>query len=340
MSTLTITHSPAEGTLLKGTSRGDGVNHILRSAPMQWRWSRTLGQFYAPHSRDRVVPNRHGIDATADALRAAGHAVELQLDGEDVRDVAEREQDRAERVANRVETLTDRSERRAREAAAARQARDQLTEHIPFGQPILRGHHSQRRAERDAERIHNLMGKAIAGDEASRHAADRADSAARVQENRATLSVTLRRIEKLEADERALERILDGHQRRFLDGSGDVLYVERNEPATGQRRADTTARLDDVRTQLQHWRAHVTTLQAQGEKVWCRADFAKGDWVLHRFGWSPVRRVNPKSLSVPNLHHPKLANDTIGYDRVVGRRAEADAADLIERFGADGYGPR
>ena len=53
------------------------------------------------------------------------------------------------------------AEKAEREAAARRQASSAITSRIPFGQPILRGHHSQRRHERDIERSHNHMIKSM-----------------------------------------------------------------------------------------------------------------------------------------------------------------------------------
>ena len=34
---IAITHTPTDGTVLKGSSRGDGTNHLLK--PLTWRWS-------------------------------------------------------------------------------------------------------------------------------------------------------------------------------------------------------------------------------------------------------------------------------------------------------------
>ena len=46
-----ITHTPAGGTILEGTTKGDGTNHILKTCG-PWRWSRNLGAWYIPRSRD------------------------------------------------------------------------------------------------------------------------------------------------------------------------------------------------------------------------------------------------------------------------------------------------
>ena len=38
---LTITHTPEAGTLIEGTSRGDGTAEILKASG--WRWGRSIG---------------------------------------------------------------------------------------------------------------------------------------------------------------------------------------------------------------------------------------------------------------------------------------------------------
>ncbi|HGF7522219.1 TPA: DUF3560 domain-containing protein [Vibrio cholerae] len=48
--------------------------------------------------------------------------------------------------------------------------------HIPFGQPILVGHHSEKRARRDAERIYNDMGKSVKASKKADYYERRAES--------------------------------------------------------------------------------------------------------------------------------------------------------------------
>jgi hypothetical protein len=60
--------------------------------------------------------------------------------------------ERREARAERLRQWAAKRETRAEQAAASV---DTLTSLIPLGQPILRGHHSQRRAERDRDRIVN-----------------------------------------------------------------------------------------------------------------------------------------------------------------------------------------
>ena len=64
--TLTIEHTEAEGTLLHGTSRGDGSAEVVKR--LGWRWGRSIGMWFVPRSRD-AAPKRPLIEQTADQLR-------------------------------------------------------------------------------------------------------------------------------------------------------------------------------------------------------------------------------------------------------------------------------
>lgn len=80
----------------------------------------------------------------------------------------ERQQAKAEYYAGQA-TKTEQA------ANAARDASHRLGDAIPFGQPILVGHHSEGRARRDHERINSLMGKSIELDEKATYYADKAE---------------------------------------------------------------------------------------------------------------------------------------------------------------------
>jgi hypothetical protein len=95
----------------------------------------------------------------------------------------------------------------------------------------------------------------------------------------------LRRIDKLEADRRRVRRSLD----RCIAGS-----------PVAEELAGQLAELDE---QLAHWRERIRQAEAEGFKVWSRADFQKGDFVRYRGTWYEVLRVNAKSLTIPHVHH-------------------------------------
>lgn len=67
----------------------------------------------------------------------------------------------AERQEARAERFTGYSGKRASESAQALDEVERLAAMIPPGQPILVGHHSERRARRDAQRIENGMKRAV-----------------------------------------------------------------------------------------------------------------------------------------------------------------------------------
>lgn len=58
-----------------------------------------------------------------------------------------------ERRGRRADRLRGWADSRDAKAAAARETADSIMDAIPMGQPVLRGHHSQRRHERDLDRL-------------------------------------------------------------------------------------------------------------------------------------------------------------------------------------------
>ncbi|MFC1502801.1 DUF3560 domain-containing protein [Pseudomonadota bacterium] len=78
----------------------------------------------------------------------------------------------------RLEAKKDRLEARAEKAVQQSnhyyQASKDRASMIPFGQPILVGHHSEKRARKDADRIFNDMGKSVAAAEKAQRLEDRA----------------------------------------------------------------------------------------------------------------------------------------------------------------------
>ena len=112
---IAITHTPTDGTILEGTTRGDGTNQLLK--PLTWRWSRRLAVWYLPASRDSA-PRTAVITGTAEKLRTAGHEVIVAIDGGH-RDPAIVEADRAARQQARADALADKADRDAAAADAA-----------------------------------------------------------------------------------------------------------------------------------------------------------------------------------------------------------------------------
>jgi protein-L-isoaspartate O-methyltransferase len=121
-----------------------------------------------------------------------------EIDDEDT-SLVERQEERAERFG-------EYQEKRADDAERAHAAVAQVADAIPLGQPILVGHHSQHRAERDAERIENGMRKAVRMWQTAEYWKDRAAGAIRHAKYKELPAVRARRIKGLEAERRKHEK--------------------------------------------------------------------------------------------------------------------------------------
>jgi len=105
-----------------------------------------------------------------------------------------------ERAEERADRFGGYSDIRMQEAGQAREAVAAIADNIPLGQPILVGHHSERRARKDAERIENGMRRAVKLWKTSKYWTDRAAGAIRHAKYKERPSVRARRIRKLESD--------------------------------------------------------------------------------------------------------------------------------------------
>jgi protein-L-isoaspartate O-methyltransferase len=126
----------------------------------------------------------------------------LELCGE----IEDEDKSLVERQEERAERFEDYSDKRGREANQARAAVSAIADGIPLGQPILVGHHSERRARKDAERIQNGMGKAVQLWRTSQYWLDRARGAITHAKYKELPAVRARRIKTIEADKRKAER--------------------------------------------------------------------------------------------------------------------------------------
>jgi phospholipid N-methyltransferase len=107
-----------------------------------------------------------------------------------------------ERQEARAERFGDYSDACKEDAEQARQNVERITNGIPMGQPILVGHHSERHARKDAERIENGMRRAVKMWETAEYWRSRAAGAIRHAKYKELPAVRARRIKGLEADQR------------------------------------------------------------------------------------------------------------------------------------------
>lgn len=300
-----IEHTHEHGTTLTGSSKGDGVLEIVTDYGFTWRH---YAGIHIRGSRD-TWSWRHRINEAADALRAAGHEVTVDID-DTWRPAAVREQERGERAEARQERLSEWAGNASARSAAARAAADRIGDGIPMGQPILLGHHSQRRAERDRDRMIAGTRKAIAESDKANDLAARADGSARNEAAKHNPRAIMRRIETLETEVRRFGR------RR--DEAGQV------------GRARYTAMIDRHEEEIAYLRGKLDAHAESGAFVaWGPDNIAKGDEVKVMGRWFPVLRVNKKSVTVPwrltfmdGRWSPGDSTDRIGWDDVHGRRRD------------------
>jgi protein-L-isoaspartate O-methyltransferase len=126
----------------------------------------------------------------------------IELCGE----IGDEDKSLVDRAEERAERFDEYSDKRAEDAHRAKEAVASITDNIPFGQPILVGHHSERRARKDAEKIENGMRKAVKMWETSKYWEDRAKGAIRHAKYKERPDVRARRIKGLEADLRKQEK--------------------------------------------------------------------------------------------------------------------------------------
>lgn len=307
MASITIRHTREDGTVLDGSAKGDGVYEIVKGHG--FRWSREVG-IYVRGSRDKRATEWR-INGAAEALRAAGHEVAVEIDDTEHRAFAEVEAGKAARVADRAEGLADAADRHVGKADGAETAYRRIADGIPLGQPILVGHHSEGRHRRDIARMRALDEKRFTEVRAARELTQKAEAAAGYRGRRENLPTTLRRLERLRTDQRDVARRIDGTSASV---SG---------PATGDYLARMEQRAAELVEAIAYWEAHVEALKEAGAKVWGPADFTKGDHVKCGGQWFEVLRVNKKSLTVPTGYS---WTQTLPYDKVTGRRAANEAA--------------
>jgi protein-L-isoaspartate O-methyltransferase len=184
MTNITATYSPEDNKIrLFSITRLDSetYNRVIKAG---FKWAPKQELFVTP----MWTPTREDL-----CIELAG-----EIGDEDTTLV-----ERAEAKAERLENL---SERRTQDADRAQKAVHALADGIPFGQPILVGHHSERHARKDAEKIENGMRKAVECWKAAQYWQDRAKGAIRLAKYKERPDVRARRIKGLEADKRKEER--------------------------------------------------------------------------------------------------------------------------------------
>jgi len=306
MTALNITHAHEAGTLIDGTTRGDGTADVLKASG--WRWGLSIAAWYVPNSRDHL-PSTWKIGRTVTALREAGFEVTTELSTEH-RPTAEVEAGKIARQADRVDALDARADRKGAADDAAWQRAEGALGRLPEGgEPIHVGHHSEARHRGAIKKADTAMHRSVEATRDAEHARGRAEAASHTTECRYAPVTVANRIEELGAEIRKLERTTQG----------DV-YDHRTgiRPATPDEHAKRLARLtphiEEKRDQVAFWEG-VRAGQIESGKAtgYDRDTVSRGDRVKIRGYWRDVVRVNKMTVSVSTDYS---WTDTVPYAEI------------------------
>jgi len=121
-------------------------------------------------------------------------------------EIGDEDKSLVERAEERAERFEEYGEKRAEDAHRAKQHVDRIADGIPLGQPILVGHHSERHARRDADKIENGMRYAVKMWETAKYWESRAAGAIHAAKYKELPAVRHRRIKGIESDKRKAEK--------------------------------------------------------------------------------------------------------------------------------------
>jgi len=252
--------------------------------------------------------------------------------------------DRAEAKAERFADYSTNAGKRSQQAHAAAK---QISDHIPFGQPILVGHHSEKRARRDQEKIESRTRKAIDEWRKQERWQQRAQDVIAHAGRRERPDVIMRRIKKLEAERRKCERDktvtdVEWARTRLVEKLfGFSMFDDYELTPEQESEVDTRIEQGTARNIVyqDRWISHLDLRLAYERELYANADGPKPDALADKlrvgcmikarsWGWQgPVIRVNKgrdgqvSSVSVPSGYS---WNNTIKLDKILEVRDGED----------------
>ena len=288
-SELVVRYRYSDGVLLDG----DSYPHkdAIKTATPQWRWFRSLRQWGVPRKRERVLSREH-VEQYVDGLVAAGvpkvrldYAVPTPEDVRDFDEVVAEDQGCADTRAGRLEARADRL---AAQAQLEQDKSHDIVSGIPMGQPILVGHHSQRRHEGALERSGRAMDRAVDADREARRARRGARIAKSRGARRESPPFAIRRLREIDADLRKLEMQITGQPPKGWWGTPPA------GPATGEWLTQLQTRQREAQQRRAYFRGVL-----EAEHVPATTDVLRGgDEVMTERGPATVRSVSAKAAKV------------------------------------------
>ena len=248
---------------------------------------------------------------------------------------AERQKGEKARAAERAERYSARAEKAENRSEAAHEQFRALLDPIPFGQPILVGHHSERRHRRTLEKADNAMRKACEEADKAKYYKGRAFSSSCKAEGH-DAAFAARRLREAEAEVRRFQRNLAWAERNEY-GRYSPEVIEREQTRYGALIAEYTEHVAYWKAQIEASGAGKVVEGLSERDAAMKASLKKGDYIFSDGDWWQVLQVNAKSVTVQCLTRgcehfkPRLA-----YSEIEKRlSAEEYAARLAEKQEAE-----
>ena len=271
----TATYSPEDNKLRLYSSTRLDKETYARVAAQGFRYAPKQGFFVAP------------------AWTPAREDLLTELCGE----VGDEDTTLVQRAEDRADRFEDYSESRQRDADSARSSARSIMGRFEFGQPILVGHHSERKARKDAERIENGMRRAVKMWETSQYWKDRAAGALAHAKYKELPEVRARRIKGLESDKRKQER-----------------------------------NIEEATKWLNAWsRPGLTLEQAQDVANYCHLTLPRKEGDRPDFDGNPSAHTAITN-SFPNLYAPRTLAEVVEHAQKVYPRVIAHAQRWLEHY--------
>jgi phospholipid N-methyltransferase len=202
---MSATYSPEDNKLRLSSYRRLDPELFARVKAAGFRWAPRQEVFVAP----MWTPGREDL-----LIELCGEI------GDEDTTLMERAEDRADRFEGY-------SQKRAADAQSAHAHVKQISGRFEFGQPILIGHHSERQARKDKERMDAGMRKAVKMWDTSAYWTERAEAAQRHARYKELPDVRYRRIKGLESDLRKQQKTVEQNEMFMRLWASEGLTQER-----------------------------------------------------------------------------------------------------------------
>ena len=197
---------------------------------------------------------------------------------------AEQMQAVLDRKMARIERYEGYSENAAARSESAFNKVHSISSMIPPGQPILVGHHSERRHRRDLERMDSGMRKGVEESKKSEYYADRARSIGY-------------QVDKMTSSRRYINN-------RLKEARKELASLKRwtKESLGTANQEDLHRRIAQAQEKSDFWQSRLSEIEAirqeEGQQIASAETIKVGDLVYYIGSWMPVIRVNKKSVTV------------------------------------------